>query len=210
MKTYILAGGLTLAAMASPVAAAITVDFSPGAGVPAGFTVFQNFDSLAAGSSLGTNAKVYANSVPGTAARPAFGSTGNFASVNTGGSAVFSFAPTNVFGFTLGSLDTFNAVTFLFSGGTTQTLTGGQLVNGPTANGNQVAPATNGFVKYSFTGPALVGATFLSTGTAFEFDNLAATAVPEPAAWALMLLGFGAVGGLVRRRAAVTSRIRFA
>jgi hypothetical protein len=27
-------------------------------------------------------------------------------------------------------------------------------------------------------------------------------AVPEPASWALMLLGFGSVGGLVRRRRA--------
>ena len=31
-------------------------------------------------------------------------------------------------------------------------------------------------------------------------DNVSLTAVPEPAAWALMILGFAGVGGLLRRR----------
>lgn len=37
-----------------------------------------------------------------------------------------------------------------------------------------------------------------------------AGAVPEPATWALMILGFGAVGGSMRRREAVAAKIRFA
>jgi len=40
-------------------------------------------------------------------------------------------------------------------------------------------------------------------------DDMAAAAVPEPATWALMLVGFGAIGGALRRRPAVT-RIRYA
>lgn len=35
-------------------------------------------------------------------------------------------------------------------------------------------------------------------------------AVPEPATWALMIVGFGAVGGALRRRAASASTTRFA
>ncbi len=35
---------------------------------------------------------------------------------------------------------------------------------------------------------------FASSERAFEIDNLSATAVPEPAAWALMIVGFGIVG----------------
>lgn len=34
--------------------------------------------------------------------------------------------------------------------------------------------------------------------------------VPEPATWALMILGFGAVGGAMRRRQAVAANVRFA
>ncbi|QDZ09176.1 PEP-CTERM sorting domain-containing protein [Sphingomonas panacisoli] len=34
-------------------------------------------------------------------------------------------------------------------------------------------------------------------------------AVPEPATWAMMLLGFGAIGGTLRRRS-VTTRVRYA
>ncbi|MBB3348859.1 hypothetical protein FHY02_003341 [Sphingomonas sp. BK069] len=36
----------------------------------------------------------------------------------------------------------------------------------------------------------------------FEFDNLAAgvsQAVPEPATWGMMILGFGAIGAAMRR-----------
>ena len=35
-------------------------------------------------------------------------------------------------------------------------------------------------------------------------------AVPEPATWAMMLLGFGALGGMLRRRARQSLRVRFA
>ena len=56
-------------------------------------------------------------------------------------------------------------------------------------------------VRYdiTFNGPA--GSNF--NGTA----NL--TAVPEPATWGLMLLGFGAMGGMLRTRRQ-TPRVRFA
>jgi hypothetical protein len=34
--------------------------------------------------------------------------------------------------------------------------------------------------------------------------------VPEPATWAMMLMGFGAIGGALRRREKVAARVRFA
>ncbi len=39
----------------------------------------------------------------------------------------------------------------------------------------------------------------IRTGTTFTFSTLAA-AVPEPASWAMMLMGFGAMGYAMRRR----------
>ena len=40
--------------------------------------------------------------------------------------------------------------------------------------------------------------------------GLAAAAVPEPAGWAMMILGMGVVGAALRRRQAVGVRVRFA
>jgi hypothetical protein len=39
-----------------------------------------------------------------------------------------------------------------------------------------------------------------SSQNAFEIDNIAVTTVPEPGTWAMMLLGFGALGFAIRRR----------
>ena len=39
-----------------------------------------------------------------------------------------------------------------------------------------------------------------STANAFEIDNIAINAVPEPGTWAMMLLGFGGIGLAMRRR----------
>jgi hypothetical protein len=41
---------------------------------------------------------------------------------------------------------------------------------------------------------------------AFAVDS----AVPEPSTWAMLLLGFGLVGGAMRRRANTTARVRYA
>lgn len=42
------------------------------------------------------------------------------------------------------------------------------------------------------------------TGLRVEFTESAIAAVPEPATWAMMILGFGVVGGAMRRRKAAT------
>ncbi|MBS0479029.1 MAG: choice-of-anchor C family protein [Proteobacteria bacterium] len=58
--------------------------------------------------------------------------------------------------------------------------------------------------SYAFTATGTsTTLTFTSTGnTAYgaALDNVNVTAVPEPAAWALMIFGFGAIGGVLRRR----------
>jgi hypothetical protein len=204
MKTaYLLTA---LAAFASvPATAATIVSFNAGSGsLPAGFTTFQTFESTAPGTSIGTNAFVFADSVDGQAARPAFGSSGNFAAVRSGGSYTVNFAATNAFAFVLGSLDSFNTVTLRYADGSSQDYAGGQIINDLTfPTGNQISGETNGVVTYRVTsGPQLTGVTFTSSGDSFELDNLA-TAVPEPAAWALMIGGFGLMGLSARRRSRV-------
>ncbi|MFS0738151.1 choice-of-anchor C family protein [Sphingomonas sp. 1P06PA] len=58
--------------------------------------------------------------------------------------------------------------------------------------------------SYSFVAQSASSTLTFSSDTATAFgpalDNVTVTAVPEPAAWALMIGGFGLVGGAMRRR----------
>lgn len=81
----------------------------------------------------------------------------------------------------------------------------------PLANGNQDLPTTNQRVTFSNTPDEapIGGVRFLTTGNPLEVDNVVfSSAVPEPATWAMMLMGFGAVGYSMRRRNA--ARISYA
>ena len=195
-----LAGLITATA---PAQAAPTVTFFAGSGATApGTTVFQTFEGFAPNAAIGTNAYAVTAS-SGNAARPAYGSTGKFGAVLGGGSWTVNFAAASVFSFVLGSLDTYNSLTLFFADGSSLLYQGGQIINDMTfPSGSQISGETNGVVRYSAgSGPAIVGARFQSAQNSFEFDNLASTgAVPEPATWAMMMLGFGAMGTMLRRR----------
>ena len=62
--------------------------------------------------------------------------------------------------------------------------------------------ATGATTRLQFTNTTPVGDNF--TG----LDNVSLAAVPEPASWGLMILGFGLVGGAMRRRSAGAGRSR--
>jgi hypothetical protein len=47
-----------------------------------------------------------------------------------------------------------------------------------------------------------------STQNAFEIDDIAVAGVPEPTTWAMLLLGFGAIGiGMRRRRSSMLPQL---
>ncbi len=110
-----------------------------------------------------------------------------------------------------GSIDQYNSVDVLgtANGGATQTLfslAGGAL---PPANGDQSGASTNRRVTFTAgSGEAITGLRFVSTGVAFEIDDVAGqllgdgspSNVPEPASWAMLVAGFGIVGAAARRR----------
>ena len=202
-----LAAAAVLLAAASP-ASAVTFLTVPGStatfAAPAGGTVVDFNGALPTGFALtlanaalvtGDNANLYAE--------PAFSDGSRYLAVNAGGTATLTsstgFRSASLF---LGSADPFNTIQVLSTAGTILgTFTGSQLF--PGANGNQDLSLTNGRVFFTATdGEAAIGGfRFLSSQNALETDNISFTAaVPEPATWAMMLMGFGAVGYSMRRR----------
>ncbi|MCW6532357.1 PEPxxWA-CTERM sorting domain-containing protein [Sphingomonas sp. MMSM20] len=201
MRTIAMLGAAALAAMSVAADAAPTISFAGGTGTAApGTTVFQDFEGYASGSWADTNTQ-FVNPTGTNNARPAFGSTGNFAAIRANGSYTVNFGPTNLFSFVLGSLDSYNSLNLLLADGSSVSYAGGEIIGGLSyASGNRTSATSNGVVTYNANGgPQIVGATFMSGKSSFEIDNLAA-AVPEPSTWAMMIFGFGAIGGAMRHR----------
>jgi len=119
-----------------------------------------------------------------------------------------SGGPYKNFGLYWGSIDTYNTITFLGAGGTPITggsFTGTTFLNELALLGKDSTSGSNGTSSYvEFTdssGANITGVEFSTSQPAFEADNLSvAGGVPEPATWAMMLIGFGLVGLQLRRR----------
>jgi len=185
----------------------LVTDFDgPAISVPAGFMTGGT-----AGVMSGTNS---------AGAAPAFSATtfdtSQYLSVGAGQTFTLSTPVLSEISFYVGSLDPYNSITFTGDGGFSQTFTGGQLTAATTAadvaNGGRSAAASNG--RYTFTFDKSVTAVMIASNSpAFEISNIGAipsgdlALVPEPAAWALMLVGFGGLGAGLRaqRRSKVRS-----
>ncbi len=104
----------------------------------------------------------------------------------------FSLGGPGTVTFTLGSDDD----TFLYVDGTLVT-------QNPGVHGVTTATSTSGLLTAGTHQLTLFYADRENTGAFLSIDSSATITptVPEPASWALMLVGFGGLGGLLRRRA---------
>lgn len=201
---------LSVGVFAAP-ASAVTVSSVFGAPDPGspGETLLVNFESnvLPEGYSL-TGNYAYATGTSGAAAAPA-GDTSRYFYVSSAipnGSATLDTHDLSSVSFYWGSIDLYNSVDVLLSGGGVFSISGSAL---PPANGDQAAASTNRRVFFTAEGSEVItGLRFISTGVAFELDDIygnlagdgSGSIVPEPQSWMLMISGFAMVGLANRRR----------
>lgn len=195
-------------AMAGSAGATVVTSFTPGAASPsAHYWVADNFNSAlglntptGAGYLLTTNHDSQgappANSIPyDTQYLSVLGNGG--VSIDFG---ALTSGPIHAFEFDWGSIDSFNTLVIHGSGGDVTVVPGSSSFPND-ANGNQILPGTNGlFMVSGNAGETFTGLTLTSNQNSFEVDNLAVAAVPEPATWAMMILGLGAMGMALRSR----------
>jgi hypothetical protein len=205
-------------AIAGAASAAVTVS-TPESGYPAiptGQTTVVSFDGPnAAGYSYTSSAGVNGTGVyqtadglhSGVAAVP-FGDTStSYFAVTTGGHLDLTTPVLKSLSVFIGSLDSYNSITFKGLGGFSQAFSGSTLAaDVPVlANGDQTSSLTNRRFDFQFNGAKVNEVLFNSTGNSFEFDTIAAApagGVPEPATWAMMMAGVFGVGAALRRSSA--------
>ena len=182
-------------------------------GVASGQTLVDDFNSsIPESNETDTGGVALYNGTSGIAAEP-YGDTTQYEALQPGQTATFTFA-SNVKSVSayLGSIDTYNYIDVLGAGGKVDyQITGPDLLLNN--YGNQTAAITNRRIFISNLPSDFSGLTFGTTGIAFEYDdiyagtaanptppvgNLIPAAIPEPASWAMMLIGFGAIGGAMR------------
>jgi hypothetical protein len=203
MKKLLLAASLAAATVcaSAPASAMVKFSFTPGGASPtAGYTLVNTFAD--ATGITGSNFLIKTPPGDGQGAPPAnsFPAGTSYLSVLGGGTATISLGgDVHRFQFDWGSVDSYNLLTINSSGADPVVVPGLSFPNA--ANGNQVDPGTNGvFTVWGTAGETFNSITLTSGSNSFEIDNLAVASVPEPATWGLMIMGFGGLGAVLRRR----------
>ena len=204
MRIHLLGAAIAAAAftsVATPASAAVTVCQSPGCVQPnsnvlfdtnmIGTTVMGSLNNNPAMVTFTGRESLTTTSSNGQARIAATDGTLNFLSFSLAGGSTFNQVEFNLTALADG------IATFTFLGA------GGSVLNTTTAN-----ITANGQNFFGAFGEAFTGVTISSTSSLSDVRQVrlggiqTAAAVPEPATWALMLMGFGAVGYSMRRRRA--------
>jgi hypothetical protein len=161
----------------------VAVSFSPDAGAVLGSVANVNAAPWVGGSGGAADANVYLTS----------GSEGG---PSTGAAATLTFSsPQTYLGLLWGSVDSYNTLSF-YNGSTLVATVGGQDVLNANSGITASAQGFGGTAYVNIDGiPAFTSVVATSSQYAFEFDNVAYSAVPEPSTMisgALLLLPFGA------------------
>jgi hypothetical protein len=217
MRIITLVAASALALLASPANAAANITFTTGVGALPSTIGSPNFSQTfgsgavngtsfiaGAGETVTGTVNLYSSDVSGQAIGPV-NKTDNFLSILNGSYEITFSSGMRAVTFLIGGLDSYNSVVLNFVGGGSQILNGREII-GLSNVGAPTNSGESGLVRYDFApaGPAVSSIVFGSTQAAFEIDDVVA-AVPEPATWLMMILGFGLVGAGLRRRRGVSN-----
>lgn len=198
-----LFGAVALALASSANASIVIGSITPGTDPYSGPAPTYDFDTNTPPTIGGG---VVTGTIPDVYAQP-FGSTGNYyaagpSTTTTGTIDLSALGDITSISFLWGSVDSYNTLEFLDAmGGVLATFSGSDIFD--PANGDQTDPNLNPVVTFLLDGMdvgAFAGLRLNSGTNAFEIDNIAVNPVPEPATWAMMLLGFGVAGYSLRKR----------
>ena len=218
MKKLIMTAAVALCAVATATTANAEVSYTatPGTATYTGPTPTYTF---AVGSRPTVSGGSFNAGTTNLDAAP-FGGTDGYYAVSPdngpGTISLASFGAISSLSFIWGSVDSGNTLEFLNAAGNAFYSVTGATLLGAIANGNQTTGTSNPVVTFSFTGASqLISGMRLTalpggnnpSGFSFEIDNLAISAVPEPATWGMMMLGLGLAGVSLRRRKASTVRL---
>jgi hypothetical protein len=214
MKKFAFAGAIAALTMAVAGTASAAVSFTPnGASPSTGYTVIDKFDNATGLFNPTGNGYLLTTNHDSQGAPPANSNpydTSYLSVLGNGGVSInfsaLTSAAVHAFEFDWGSIDSFNTLVIHGSAGDI-TIIPGSASFPNLANGDQVAAGTNGLFRVvGDAGETFTGLTLTSGQNSFEIDNLAIPGVPEPATWAMMILGLGAMGVALRsRRTAVAA-----
>jgi hypothetical protein len=200
LKATVLAA-LATVAVAGSANAAVNVSYTGDLlTLPLGQQMVWDFDGFQAagyGVSHTGTVNIYngANGLQSGVAAPPPGDLSNYVSVLGGGSLTLTTPAIKLLSLYMGSPDAYNSIRFNFSDNTSELLSGNQLAGGAFGGDQSVGRR----MTYTFGGKTVTSVVFASAQNSFEFDNIATiSAVPEPATWAMMIMGFGLAGSAVR------------
>lgn len=199
-KLFVTAAAATMF-MSGAAQANITVTHVPGTNPYVGGTTFD-FDATTPVTDCATC--VVSGSTANSYAQP-FGGSGKYFSVgpSTQSPATITLSRVGAYwlSFVWGSVDQYNTISFLDTAGNVlKSFTGAAVAP---ADGDRTDPNNNPVVTFHFSGTDAARVAKLqlsSTSNAFEIDNIRVVGVPEPTTWGMMILGFGMIGGVMRRR----------
>lgn len=199
---------IALAGSAGAVVVVGSLAGAPDPGPLAGETKVITFDAPQAGVTITGDYGIFQGSQSGLAAAPA-GDTTKYlvtpfgdrsGSVKLDFSAFLGNQDVDHFSFYWGSIDRYNTIQLLDrSGNSFYTLSGPSM---PSPSGSWTDAQANQRVTFNLTGADqdLGGILFTSTSPAFETDTFSFATVPEMGTWGLMIMGFSAMGAMMRNR----------